>query len=102
MSELRIRNDVVLDLIPSDWKVEVRERAGGVQMIIDFPNNRGASVINNRYSYGTELAVLDDDGYLDYSTPITDDVIGHLTPQRLRATLLAIAALPAIQKAVTR
>lgn len=47
-----------------------------------FPNNYGASVISGTWSYGVELAVLkfntEKNFELDYSTPITDDVIGYI------------------------
>lgn len=55
----------------------------GKQLIYDFENNYGASVVFSRYSYGheeglIEVAVLHN-GELCYDTHITDDVIGHLT-----------------------
>lgn len=60
-----------------------RQRNGGIQKIYKFENGRGASVIRNPFSYGGEeglyeLAVLDENGNLDYTTPITDDVVGWL------------------------
>jgi hypothetical protein len=56
----------------------------GKQAVIRFPNNYGVSVINGVGSYGHkeglyELAVLYEDD-LCYTTCITSDVIGHLTP----------------------
>lgn len=53
------------------------------QTIYKFPNGYGASVIKFNYIYfGIEIAVLrfDEDGNcdIDYSTPITNDVIGGL------------------------
>lgn len=46
-----------------------------------FDNGYGASVINGGFSYGLEVAVIryDGDGWtIDYSTPITSDVIGYV------------------------
>jgi hypothetical protein len=64
-----------------------------------FPNEYGASVIIGPHTYGGteglyELAVLDPDWNLCYSTPITDDVIGHLTVQQVNDLCDRIAALP--------
>lgn len=52
--------------------------------IFKFENGYGASVIKHYGSYGYEedlfeLAVLNSAGDLCYDTPITSDVIGHLT-----------------------
>lgn len=56
-----------------------------------YPNNYGISVIRNLYSYGGreglyEIAVLKMTPEMEYSelcydTPITNDVVGHLTPE---------------------
>jgi hypothetical protein len=59
---------------------------GGVMSRIAFDNGYGASVVKTPYTYGGdnglyELAVLDSDGNLTYSTPVTDDVIGYLRPE---------------------
>ena len=49
-----------------------------------FDNGYGVSVVSSMHSYGGkeglyELAVLNEDGTLNYSTEITNDVVGHLT-----------------------
>lgn len=71
---------------------------GGQQILLHFHNGYGASVVNSEYSYGVELAVIiwtDDLDYsITYDTPITDDVLGHLTPETLEEALTAIEALP--------
>ena len=79
--------------------VEERIINGGPQKIYRFDNGYGASVIESHMSYGTELAVLhfnSEDNYdftLVYDTPITDDVLGHLTEEELEETLEKISLL---------
>ena len=53
------------------------------QTFYEFPNGYGASVIYGASTYDLELAVLkwDKDGgdwEIDYTTPITNDVVGHI------------------------
>ena len=79
---------------------------GGRQIVLRFPNDYGASVISFPGSYGydeglMELAVIhfpegsgDDDFNLIYDTPITDDVIGHLSAEGIKDTCHQIMALP--------
>lgn len=67
---------------------------------VKFPNGRGVSIIRNAMSYGHaqglfEVAVLDADGEFDYSTPVTDDVLGYLSIPEVVAAMKAVAALPA-------
>ena len=82
----------------------------GVLTNVMFPNGQGASIIRYTYtnpidgltrsgSYGAqsglyELAVLDKDGKIDYTTPVTSDVCGHLTEDEVTALLERIEALP--------
>lgn len=80
-----------------------REDRGGVAHTYKFPNGRGASVIRHAESYGGtaglwELAVLNTAGRLDYTTPITDDVLGWLTWDEVQTHLAAIADLEAPEK----
>lgn len=78
--------------------VQSKPLHGGSQHIYKFPNGYGASVICHMYSRGGpiglwELAVLDELGELNYSTPITDDVIGHLEDEEVCELLTRINAL---------
>lgn len=74
----------------------------GDQYKFQFANGYGASVIRNSMSYGGssglwELAVLKKAGDrwpLTYDTPITDDVLGHLSEAEVAETLKAVEALP--------
>lgn len=73
---------------------------GGVRYRYSFDNGHGASVVRFPGTYGFdsglwELAVLDAAGHLDYTTPITNDVLGHLAEQDVADLLLQIGSLPA-------
>lgn len=66
--------------------IEVQNDLGYPQTIYKFPNGYGASVIKFNYVYfGIEIAVLkfDKNGNwdIDYSTQITNDVIGGLNEE---------------------
>lgn len=64
-----------------------------------FDNGYGASVIRGRHSYGGrrglyELAVVNlQTGDLDYSTSVTDNVLGYLTEREVADTLVKIKKL---------
>jgi hypothetical protein len=62
-----------------------------------FPNNYGASVIQNDHSYGGkeglfELAILYNDN-IHYDSPLANDVIGWLSPKDVVSYLLKIKGL---------
>lgn len=68
---------------------------------VSFDNGYQASIVIGPYSYGGseglyEIGILDDKGELTYSTPITDDVIGHLTKEGVEEVLQKISELPSI------
>lgn len=66
---------------------------GSNQIRAEYPNGFGASIIKGGMAYGgLELAVFHG-GMLCYATPVTNDVIGWLTPAKLIETLHLIAAL---------
>lgn len=76
--------------------------SGDFQERVFFPNGRGVSIIRNEYSYGGrsgkfEVGVLDADGDLDYSTPVTDDVIGWLDVEGVLGVMKQVSDLPAVR-----
>lgn len=78
--------------------IKKRELNGGVQYKFKFQNGYGASVIRHEFSYGSseglwELAVLDSEGELTYTTPITKDVIGYMTEEEVEQILTKIKEL---------
>lgn len=88
-----------------DFLVSTGSLLGGTQHIFKFPNGYGASVVRHQYSYGGpegrfEVAVLDDNGIIDCSTPITSDVLGWLEPDDVSEFLDQIKNLEPSKKAV--
>lgn len=75
----------------------------GVQHVFKFGNGYGASVVRFNGSYGYEAGLWEvavvkfngDDWRINYETPITGDVIGHLTEPDVAQLLRDINALPA-------
>ena len=66
-------------------KIEGDSHKNGVKSQMVFENGYGVSVVSHTYSYGGskglfEIAVLGKDGDLTYNTPVTNDVIGYLSP----------------------
>lgn len=99
-------------LVEKPWLVNI-DHMGGLQLIYKFENEYGASVINTPFSSVNnvisiarqiesptfwELAVIqfygDGDRYeITYDTPITENVIGHLTAMDLEEILQEIKKL---------
>jgi hypothetical protein len=70
----------------------------GKKSRIQFDNGYGASVVSHSFSYGGklglyEIAILDNEGDICYDTPITNDVIGHLTEEDVTEVLIKIQSL---------
>lgn len=75
----------------------------GTQKLYRFDNGYGASVVRHGFSYGSTkglwlLAVIrfkddSDHFWIEYETPITSDVIGHLTEDDVDDILNKIEAL---------
>ena len=73
------------------------EKYNGVISRTEFENGYGVSVIRHDNSYGGEqglyeLAIIKD-GDIVYDTPITDDVIGYLTPEEVTRYMVKIQEL---------
>ena len=80
------------------FRIESNKFNDGIQYRYRFENGFGASVVRHAGSYGNkqglyELAVLDTFGDLDYTTPITHDVIGYLDWEAVEDTLDKIKEL---------
>lgn len=80
-----------------DLEFKPHSIGNGVQAKMTFENGRGVSVVKFDGSYGYpdlwELGVLDKEGTLDYGTPITDDVLGHLTENDVTEAMQKVEAL---------
>lgn len=95
-----------MDLTYSEqFKKYIKEQndLGYPQTVYKFPNGYGASVIKFNYVYfGIEIAVLrfDKNGKwdIDYSTPITNDVIGVLDEESRDSVLQQIFELKEIKQ----
>lgn len=96
----------LLELMDSDFKtfkdikfeMMMDSFYDGVRSNTMFDNGYGISVVRHRYSYGGpsglyEIAVLDKDGETTYSTPITSDVIGYLTPKEVTEIMVKVQEL---------
>ena len=85
----------------ADLKFNEHPNGDGVQAVARFENGYGASVICGEFSYGGkdglyEVAILKGKN-LCYDTPISDDVIGHCTPDDVERILHEIESLDAPQ-----
>lgn len=70
----------------------------GLRAVMPFDNGYQISVVRNAFSYGGEeglyeAAVLDNKGSIVYDTPVTNDVIGHLTPEDVTDVMRQIQEL---------
>jgi hypothetical protein len=74
---------------------------GGVQHLAFFSNGYGVSIVKHDYSYGNkdglwEMAVIkgnEDKWKLTYETPVTDDVLGHLSEDEVNEYVDQVIAL---------
>lgn len=87
-----------LSVVSSKFKPErVHNFKGVKRAVYKFANGFGASVIAGAVADGgLELAVLGQDGYLTYDTPITNNVARDLDAEKLDSLLTQIAELPSV------
>ena len=81
----------------NDLEFETHSMGTGIQAILNFKNGYGVSVVFGSLFYSNgidtyELAILHD-GSLCYSTPITDDVLGHLSKKEINNTMKDVQLL---------
>jgi len=86
MNKELIKNHNITDF--KDLKFFNREDLNGVQAIVKFENGFGASIVKHNFSYGGseglyEMAVLDENNDICYTTSITNDVIGYLNEEEV-------------------
>lgn len=83
--------------------LDFQKSMSGVHARHFFPNGYGVSVVCSRYSYGGDRGLYEPGvvkgtakrSSLTYETPVTDDVIGNLTPEDVTGLMADVAALPA-------
>lgn len=100
------RNSGDASQVPATDFTPTRSRPmhGGAQHLYVFPNGWAASVVRHDFSYGGDAGLWElgvgtfaseAEGFkLDYSTPITDDVLGQLTDAEVSALLAQVRDLP--------
>lgn len=71
---------------------------GGSKASHTFDNGFGVSVITGKAWYTSEghpyeIAIINKDGDIDYTTHITDDVLGYLTEEEANSVLLLVENL---------
>ena len=89
------------DLVFEDWGARRNQLPCPIdakQAILNFDNGYGVSVLFGDcfYSNGIdtyELAVLRK-GRLCYKTPVTDDVLGHITKEQVTEAMIQLQKLP--------
>lgn len=94
----------------NDLKFEDDEDGMGEYAYHIFGNHYGVSIVRGPYTYGGkqglyELAVLhmapgDEYSQLVYDTPITNDVMGHLTPDDITKIMKQVEELPLREQVV--
>ncbi len=94
-----------MEVIIPEYVVGTRNIRDSRQILMRFPNNYGASIIQGPYTYGGdqglyEVAVVhfpscEDEYIIDYDNPVSNgDVLGYLSIPEVHDTLRRIINLP--------
>jgi len=82
------------------YMVDNQDLNDGGQIVLRFDNGMGASIVQHDGSYELEMAVIEfggdatrNDWEITYDTPITSDVLGHLSIREMNNYLFAIKSL---------
>lgn len=82
----------------SDLVFEWRPGAINSQARHTFPNGYSVSIVQGPYTYGGDRGLYEGaiirDGEIDYTTPITSDVVGYMDPDQVTEFLATVEALP--------
>jgi hydroxylamine reductase (hybrid-cluster protein) len=81
-----------------DLEFRPNRAVDGTQSVMMFDNGYGVSVIKTPFSYGGkmglyELAVLDSGEDITYNTPVTNDVLGHLSEEEVTKYMIEVQKL---------
>ena len=81
-----------------DLEFRPHRAVDGTQSVMMFDNGYGVSVIKTPFSYGGkmglyELAVLDSGEDITYNTPVTNDVLGHLSEEEITKYMIEVQKL---------
>lgn len=82
-----------------DLQFKTHPYSSGILSREVFDNGYGVSVVRTETSYGGreglfEVAIVNASGGINYSTPITDDVIGYLTEEEVSDIMKRVQELP--------
>lgn len=95
-TDLALLFNVLASIRPT--RIENRSDEIATRMRVTFPNGYQANIIRGGATYGARQGLFEAgvmrDGALDYGTPITDGVVGHLDVAGVLEFCQKVAALP--------
>lgn len=90
----------VVNTLDKTCQISTRPWLNGIRILLKFPNGFGASIIDNDWSYGIELAFVkfypnSDNFNIIYAEPFIDGIVGYIkTEEELEGYLEQIRELP--------